>query len=525
MRGCSVLLACMLLGPGSALLPQTPQSDQPDDQAAAPAQTSPAQPIVRLRYVQGQVSILQGKTVEFARAKANMPVLAGSTLAAGADGQAEVEFADGSVARLTPNSQLRLVRLPAGDVRSGEANAGPTNLELLSGLAYFELNTAEERRYAVRFGRAVAQPTENSIFRIDLDDTPELAVFLGAVEARADGGFDQAVEQGESLRLPGSQGALLSANIRQDSWDRWNQDRDDLIASQAQQQTAAGEQSAAAGEPGWNDLDQYGDWYPTEQYGNVWVPADEAAGWDPYSSGYWANYPGWGYTWISAYPWGWLPYQCGAWNYWDSFGWGWIPGQCSWGAQPTVIVWNAPPGFHAPPRPRPGGHIGTPTTTLLAVHRGPATPANGLLSANHTRPVRIDGRRLDPLPIIERPGPGQGYQPTGRVGVPVPVGAGSGSVLLPGAGVRSGSGISIWPRSGSIRPLDTGSGSLPRPTGGAPPSIGAPRITPVSPGVGAPRVGLPAPAAPRVSAPAPSAPSAPHSSNGTTGTTNAAHPH
>ena len=52
--------------------------------------------------------ILQGETTQFDQAQANMPLLAGYTLSTGEDGQAEVEFTDGSVARVTPNSQLRL---------------------------------------------------------------------------------------------------------------------------------------------------------------------------------------------------------------------------------------------------------------------------------------------------------------------------------------------------------------------------------------------------------------------------------
>ncbi len=566
MRGRSILLASILLGcsPAVRALHQTPDPSavQPPAAAQPTAPATPHMPMVRLRHVQGPVSILHGTKVEFPQAKANMPVLSGSTIATGEGGRAEIEFSDGSVARLTPQTRLLLVRLPLGDARSGQADsdatnpvqrsADPTNLELLSGLAYFELNTSGARPYSVRFGRGLVQPDESSIFRIDLDDTPELAVFLGAVQARADGGFDQPVEQGESLLLVRKRNVAgqLSQNIREDSWDRWNQDRDDQIATEAQHQTAASEQSSAAGEPGWNELDEYGNWYPTEQYGNVWTPANMPADWDPYSSGYWANYPGWGYTWISAYPWGWLPYQCGAWNYWNSFGWGWIPGQCGFGGQPIVTVWNAPPSFHAPARPLPGGHTGTPT--LLAVHRGPAAPANGLLSNNHTRPVRIDGQRLDPLPIIEQPSSGTGntFHQSGRVGVPMPFGGvGHGSMPQQGTGVRSvapgsapgGSSVSVWPRGAGVRPMNSGnyssgkSGLRSEPPAVAPPVpparvggpvVSAPRIAPLSPGISAPRVTAPPPSAPHPSAPAASAP---HANSGNTGSsvgaTSAGHPH
>src|SRR5438270_13666052 len=102
--------------------------------AQVPATTA----LVRLSYVQGQVKILQGDTIQFDQAQANMPLLAGYTLSTGEDGQAEVEFTDGSVARVTPNSQLRLDRLTGADTRNE-----PTDLAMVWGLGWLELDTAK----------------------------------------------------------------------------------------------------------------------------------------------------------------------------------------------------------------------------------------------------------------------------------------------------------------------------------------------------------------------------------------------
>ena len=160
------------------------------------AQAPDATAVVRLSYTQGQVRILQGETTEFDQAQANMPLLAGYTLATGEDGQAEVEFTDGSVARVTPNSQLRLDKLPGSDTRDET-----TELTMLSGLGYFELNTANSQHFAVHFNAAVAEPVSNSIFRISLDNAPEISVFVGTVRASVSGAFDQTVEEGVSLHF------------------------------------------------------------------------------------------------------------------------------------------------------------------------------------------------------------------------------------------------------------------------------------------------------------------------------------
>jgi hypothetical protein len=472
------LVVCALVPGGGMLLAQVP------------APTA----LVRLSYVQGGVKILQGEATQFDQAQANMPLLAGYTLSTGQDGQAEVEFTDGSVARVTPNSQLRLDKLPAADEHDE-----PTEVTMLSGLGYFELNTANSQHFLVHFNAAQAQPVTNSIFRINLDNAPDLSVFVGTVRASVSGAFDQTVEEGSSLHFDASDASKMSvASIQGDTWDQWNQDRDNQIAQQAQQQTSARETSGATDEPGWDDLDANGDWYPVEGYGNVWVPNDEPQGWDPYGSGSWANYPGWGYTWISGYSWGWLPYHCGAWNYWDSMGWGWVPGQCGLGWRPTVDFWNTPRGWRPPPRPIPGGHIGPPNR-LIAVNHGPALPNRGITNT-HTQPVRIEGQRVDPLPVLENPNRGGvlSYRGTGTHTMPV------GRTY--GFAGNGGNGVDAQPRVQA--PIQGAPGRAPtivaptRPVILAPQRIAPPAPRPVAP---APRTYSPPPA-PRVSAPPP----APH---------------
>src|ERR1700761_2482695 len=82
--------------------------------------------VARISFVQGSVQLLVGQGSDFQQAVMNMPVLDGSRLQTGGDGQAEVEFGDGSVARLTPNSGLQFDHL-------GQDRA---QLTQLSGLNY-----------------------------------------------------------------------------------------------------------------------------------------------------------------------------------------------------------------------------------------------------------------------------------------------------------------------------------------------------------------------------------------------------
>src|SRR5271156_4457345 len=76
----------------------------------APAQDA-ASNVARVSFVQGSVQLLAGQGANLEQAVINMPVLDGSRLQTGGDGQAEVEFGDGSVARLTPNSSIQFAHL------------------------------------------------------------------------------------------------------------------------------------------------------------------------------------------------------------------------------------------------------------------------------------------------------------------------------------------------------------------------------------------------------------------------------
>jgi ferric-dicitrate binding protein FerR (iron transport regulator) len=370
----------------------------------APAQ-NPAQPpaanVARVSFVQGSVQLTSGQGADFQQAVMNMPVLDGSRLQTGADGQAEIEFGDGSVARLTPNSTLQFDHLGQDQVQ----------LEQLSGLAYYEFNVGDGHpAFGVQFSNRNVQPTANAILRLGLDTGWEVAVISGTVKVQGAGIPPVDVAENQSIHSSADNGGApyaVAQGITGDSWDNWNQDRDQAIAQEAAQQTPVRDGSANPGDENWNDLDANGNWYPVEGSGNVWVPSGVGPGWDPYGSGYWGYYPTLGYTWISGYPWGWLPYHCGNWNYYG-FGWGWAPGGCGRVWSPVIGVRNYPAGWIMPVRPlfRGGGGLyPLPAQRLLAVDRGPLARgpwANGAVPmVNHQQALNLNGRTVAPIARVD----------------------------------------------------------------------------------------------------------------------------
>ena len=279
----------------------------------------PAARAVRLSSVEGQVQISQGNTVLATQALVNTPLFEGTQIKTSDDGRAEIQFEDGSIARVSPDSSLTL------SVLRLQGDATDTQLTLDGGLGYFELQgDTPTDHIQVQFSGATVTTSGFSVLRINLDNPPgDVAVFSG--NAHVEGGNALALDLhgGESVKLNASEPGnyLLSEAIEPDSWDAWNSDRDQALTSQEAERTPATSGVPNNNNPAWSDLDANGNWYNVPGQGYVWSPYEASnAGWDPYGCGSWMSMPSYGYSWISCEPWGFMPYASGIWNYYDGFG-------------------------------------------------------------------------------------------------------------------------------------------------------------------------------------------------------------
>jgi hypothetical protein len=101
----------------------------------------------------------------------------------------------------------------------------------------------------------------------------------------------------------------------------------------------------------YSNLGRYGSWLISAQYGHVWQPGICNREWNPYYDGHWV-YTEMGWTWVSDYEWGAIPYHYGTWVADQKYGWVWVPGSVwasSWvvfRTSPDYIGWApVPPGF------------------------------------------------------------------------------------------------------------------------------------------------------------------------------------
>ena len=362
-----------------------PDSDSGGDSTPAVA-GQPAARAVRLSSVDGQVQISQGTEVLASQALANTPLFEGTQITTAEDGRAEVQFEDGSVARISPNSSLTL-----GTLRQ-QGGTMQTDLILNSGLGYFEIqNSGQPNTIRVHFGNDVATASGFTVLRVNLDYPPgEVAVFSGNVHV--DGGSALALDLhgGESVKLNGTEPGnyVVAETIEPDSWDTWNSDRDQALTAQEADQTSATSSMPQSGNPAWSDLNSNGNWYNVPGQGYVWSPyAATSADWDPYGCGSWMWTPRFGYIWVSCESWGYMPYAFGTWSFYDGFGWGWAPGVGIpwWGGGGWGFNLGAKPVRYRPPHRPPGGPHGGP------IHFGGRYQPYPVLSVNRVRYAQ--GRR------------------------------------------------------------------------------------------------------------------------------------
>jgi hypothetical protein len=287
--------------------------------------------IVRLSEVQGTVQIDKNTGLGFENAFLNLPVTQGTQLKTAANGRAEVEFEDGSTLRLTPNSSIQFSTLGLSD--SGKRISV---VNLADGMAY--VNWLGKDDFSLNFSNEKIALDHAAHFRVDTSSqVADLAVFKGDVEIEGPAGKVMvAKKKTATFDAADNDKYTLANNITEAPLDSWDKE-----AISYHDQYARNNNSASPYGYGLSDLNYYGAYNNVPGYGLMWQPYFTGVGWDPFMDGAWGFYPGMGFMFASAYPWGWLPYRYGNWMFVPGFGWMWQPGGWnSWVAVPRYTATN-----------------------------------------------------------------------------------------------------------------------------------------------------------------------------------------
>lgn len=319
--------------------------------------------IVRLSTVDGTVQVNRNTGAGFEKAVINLPITQGVKLRTQSDGRAEVEFEDGSTLRLAPDAAVDFPQLLLRD-----SGVKISSVNIQSGTVYVNFGGAKNDELTLSFGNEKLAFNHPAHLRVEMEpDGITVAVFKGDVQIQGpSGAINVAKNRTAVFELHNDEHATLAKNLEPDPYDAWDKQQEQYHNRYAV--TTSNTYSPYA--YGVADLNYYGNFFSVPGYGTMWQPYFVGAGWDPFMNGAWAFNPGFGFGWVSSYPWGWTPYHYGSWIFVPNYGWAWQPGGTWVGLNTLPKVVNPPRRFAVPQPPANGNR-------MVVVNGGPVPVLQG----------------------------------------------------------------------------------------------------------------------------------------------------
>jgi hypothetical protein len=280
----------------------------------AAAQDDPPGRVARLNFIQGSVSYQVSGDQNWVQADPNRPLTTGDNLWADKDSRGEVHIgstairlsSETGISFLTLDDRTVQLQLAQGTIEVHIRNRPSTDA--------FEVDTPNLAFTLTRAGEYRIQTDPNGNFTV-------IVVREGAGEVTGGGGESWSLEDGQQYTFNGTDQIAYDAAAAPgfDDFEDWCQSRDQ------RENAATSARYVSRDVDGYYDLDEYGDWQPDSDYGEVWIPRGVPAGWAPYHDGHWVYMEPWGWTWVDDEPWGFAPFHYGRWALVGG-GWAWVPG-------------------------------------------------------------------------------------------------------------------------------------------------------------------------------------------------------
>jgi hypothetical protein len=244
-----------------------------------------------------------------------------------------------------------------------------SEMNVLHGMVFASVAGTKGNIFKIAAGKAFLQMNPNSHVRLTMDGlNSNVSVLDGSVEFTDPFAYTSTITHKKSLDFDAAGSKQPEfAKMEGTAFDEWDKNGNDYQKLYASQRMSGG-----AGLYGSSDLNYYGS-FSNAGCGSMWRPYFASAGWSPYDNGMWAYYgSNVGYSWVSPYPWGWLPFHSGNWVNCGGAGWGWQPGSNFTGLQNVAAGGGVPVGGastggrvipRAPLPPRGGGPTMVPVNT------------------------------------------------------------------------------------------------------------------------------------------------------------------
>jgi hypothetical protein len=282
-------------------------------QRAAADDDDPPGRVARLGFVKGNVSFEPAGTEDWVSAVINRPLTTGDKLWNDNDSFSELHLGSASI-RLGSNTGFSFLNL-TDNMTQVQLTEGTLNIRVrrLADDETFEVDTPN-------LAFTVLRPGNYKVNVNEAGDATVVVVRDGQGEVTG-GGSAYTIHPEEVGTFIGTE--QIDADIESwdnssDDFDEWCSERDRRIDHSVSARYVSNDVI------GYEDLDEYGGWRPTPEYGTIWFPHVAIVGWAPYHYGHWAYIAPWGYTWVDDAPWGFAPFHYGRWVVVGGV-WGWVP--------------------------------------------------------------------------------------------------------------------------------------------------------------------------------------------------------
>jgi hypothetical protein len=278
--------------------------------------------VVRISLISGEVSLKRKGNTDWERARLNFPRVEGDTVSTDRESRLEIQIDARNFVRLAPSSTLQFVALRDEGVA----------LSLTEGTATVRLSKfdREHEYFEIDAPKTTMAAEKKGLYRIDvpLDGRVRLTVGDGGSARIYSDTSGFALRDGRTAELvidgPNTGDWEFIATGPRDAIDDWVNDRERYLAQRLRYDVQYYDEYLWGAE----DLDAYGDWGYTADYGWIWRPHGSSVSvytdWAPYRYGHWVWCPPYGWTWVGYEPWGWAPYHYGRWVYYNNY-WAWCP--------------------------------------------------------------------------------------------------------------------------------------------------------------------------------------------------------
>jgi hypothetical protein len=289
-------------------------------QRAAADDDDPPGRVARLGFVRGTVSFEPAGTEDWVSAVVNRPLTTGDKLWNDNDSFSELHLGSASI-RLGSDTGFSFLNL-TDNMTQVRLTEGTLNIRVrrLADDETFEVDTPNLAFTLLRPGN----------YKVNVNEAGDATVVLvrdGQGEVTG-GGSAYTIHPQEIGTFNGTD--QIDADV--ESWDSSSDDFDNWCAERdARIDNSVSARYVSNDVIGYEDLDEYGGWRATPDYGTIWFPHVAVVGWAPYHYGHWVYIAPWGYTWVDDAPWGFAPFHYGRWVTVGGV-WGWVP------ARPAAVV-------------------------------------------------------------------------------------------------------------------------------------------------------------------------------------------